>query len=153
EAWAILQDHTGAVWIGTDGSGLFRHDDSGFQKIETSHPYILSLAEDSEGNVWAGTAGGGLDRISPKKIQLEEMNNGHSREGIQSVCQDTNGVLWGVTQSGLLVTRSDHEWTLALTNWHLTEVITCVAADRNGNVWIGTRDEKLYRWRDGRLTS
>ena len=152
EAWAMMQDHTGAVWIGTDGSGLFRHDDAGFRKVETSHPYILSLAEDREGNIWAGTAGGGLDRISPKKVQLETVNDGHSQDAIQSVCQDTNGVLWGATQSGSLVSRTDGRWTLAMTNWHFTEVITCVAADHDGSLWIGTRDEKLYRWKGGRLT-
>ncbi len=37
-ATCILEDNDGAVWIGTSFSGVFRHDDSGFQAIATTHP-------------------------------------------------------------------------------------------------------------------
>lgn len=151
EPWAMLVDHTGAVWIGTDGSGLFRHSDLGFEKIETSHPYILSLSEDREGNVWVGTAGGGLDRISRKGIQLEAGSS--SLAAVQSICEDTNGVLWGATQTGLLVARTNGAWGQGFPDRPLGEVVMCVAADRNGAVWIGTRDRTLFCWQDNHLNS
>jgi signal transduction histidine kinase/ligand-binding sensor domain-containing protein len=153
ESWVLMEDHTGAVWIGTDGSGLFRRGESGFERIETSHPYILSLAEDREGNIWVGTSGGGLDRISPSGIQLEGMRSDSSLVAIQSVCEDTNGVLWGATQNGLLVSRQNGQWSAALVNQPPLGVVTCVAADRSGAVWIGTRDIKLHCWRNGALTT
>jgi signal transduction histidine kinase/ligand-binding sensor domain-containing protein len=153
ESWVLMEDHTGAVWIGTDGSGLFRHGESGFERIETSHPYILSLVEDREGNIWVGTSGGGLDRISPSVVQLEGMHTDSSLVAIQSVCEDTNGMLWGATQNGLLVSRQNGQWGAALVNEPPLGVVTCVAADRTGAVWIGTRDIKLHRWRNGALTT
>lgn len=153
ESYAIIQDHTGAVWIGTDGSGLFRYDGSGFEKIEISHPYILSLAEDREGNIWAGTAGGGLNRISRRGVWLEGMESGGSVLAIQSICEDASGKLWGVTQNGLLVSRVNGKWTPAFTHEQLPDVVTCVAADRNGALWIGTRDVKFYRWQNDQLTT
>lgn len=148
----ILEDHTGAVWIGTDSGGLFRHDASGFTRIETSHPGILSLGEDREGNIWAGTAGGGLDRISPRSVQLEGLDDGSSLIAIQSVCETTNGVLWGVSQSGLLVSRTNAQWRAIQISALRTEAITCVAADRSGGVWVGTRNRRLVHMRDGNLT-
>jgi len=151
--WVLMEDHRGAIWIGTDGNGLFRYDGVGFEKIETSHPYILCLAEDREGNIWVGTAGGGLDRISHSGVGLEGWDSGSGTVAIQSICQDTNGVLWGVTQNGLLVSRLDGEWTPVLTDETAKETVTCVAADAEGGIWFGTQNRTLHRWRDRALTT
>jgi signal transduction histidine kinase/ligand-binding sensor domain-containing protein len=142
-----IEDHTGAVWIGTDSDGLYRYSQTGFEKIETSYVYVSSLAEDSEGNVWAGTLGGGLDRVSRGGIKLEKVSEGSSFQPVQSVCEDTNGLLWGATQDGLLVSRVEGEWRPALTNVSVPRGVACVAADRNGAVWLGMRNAKaLYCW-------
>src|SRR5882724_878611 len=62
-ATCMLEDHEGAVWIGTSFSGVFRRDDSGFHVIPTTHQEILGMGQDFEGNIWVGTFGGGLDRV------------------------------------------------------------------------------------------
>jgi signal transduction histidine kinase/ligand-binding sensor domain-containing protein len=150
---AVMEDSSGAVWVGTDSAGLFRRDESGFERIETSHPGILSLAEDREGNIWAGTAGGGLDRLSTRSVQLEGLRAGSSLVGIQSVCEDAGGVLWGASQNGLLVRRVDGQWSAVFSNAPLPEAVLCVAADRGGGVWIGARNRGLYRLREGHLAT
>jgi signal transduction histidine kinase/ligand-binding sensor domain-containing protein len=142
---ALLEDHTGAVWIGTDGNGLFRYGKSGFERIETSHSSILSLAEDREGDIWVGTGGGGLDRISLNGVRREVFESHQTLEQIQSICEDTNGVLWGATYNGLLVCRANGKWEPFLTNAPFAGTVTCVAADPGGGVWIGTRDGKVLR--------
>jgi len=147
----VLEDHTGAVWIGTSSGGLFRYSESGFEKIETSHLDILSLAEDREGNLWVGTAGGGLDRINTRSVQLESLNTGPSPAPIQSICEDDNSRLWGVTQNGLLVSRVNGQWIPALTNAPWVDAVDCVAADRSGALWIGARNSGLYCLRDGQF--
>ena len=48
----LIEDRSGAVWIGTSASGLFRYDGSEMETIPTSHRDILSLLEDNEGNIW-----------------------------------------------------------------------------------------------------
>ena len=146
---ALIEDHAGAVWIGSVNNGLFRYDGTSFEKIETSHPTILSLTEDQEGNIWAGTAGGGLDRISRRRVTFEGLDTGSALVTIQSVCEDTNGVLWGAAQNGLLVTRVDGKWVPALTNETWLGVVTCVAADRHGGLWIGTANRQLHHWFNG----
>jgi signal transduction histidine kinase/ligand-binding sensor domain-containing protein len=147
----LIEDSDGAVWIGTDSAGLFRHSDSGFEKIETSYPNIWSLAEDRDHSIWVGTGGGGLNRITRRGVQLEGVLTETSLVGIESVCQDKNGLLWGVTQDGSVVCRHDGKWTTAFTN--TLEAASCVAADASGAIWIGTRNKVLYRWHDGQFTS
>src|SRR5262249_13529603 len=151
EVEVVMEDHAGAVWIGTDGNGLYRHDASGFEKIETSYPKILCMAEDRENNLWVGTGGGGLDRISPRAGQMEGMETGSSLSGIQSICEDSAGMLWGATQNGLLVCRRDEKWSPFAAG--IRGRVACVAADRTGAVWIGTQDGSLHCWRDNQLIS
>jgi signal transduction histidine kinase/ligand-binding sensor domain-containing protein len=141
---SLLEDHSGAVWIGTDGDGLFRYDQARFERMATSHSSILSLAEDHEGNIWAGTGGGGLDRITPCGIRLEVLETDQIQSQIQSICQDANGVLWGATQNGTLVSRISSTWQPVFTNASFAGTVTCVAADRTA-VWAGTRNGKLLR--------
>lgn len=147
----LIEADDGSVWIGTDTAGLYRHSESGFEKIETSYPNIWSLAEDRDHTIWVGTAGGGLNRITPRGVQLEGVPNQTSLVGIESVCQDKDGLLWGVTQDGEVVCRRDDRWNAAFTN--ALEAASCVTADASGAVWIGTLNRALYRWYDGKLAT
>jgi signal transduction histidine kinase/ligand-binding sensor domain-containing protein len=136
---ALLEDRAGAVWIGTDGHGLFRFSNGSFEKVETSHPTILSLAEDREGNIWAGTGGGGLNRISRGGIRLEGSENNE----IESICEDGNGTLWGATLNGTLVSRIHDTWEPAFTNAPFVGTVRCLTVAEDGTVWIGLRDGQL----------
>lgn len=138
---ALLEDRTGAVWIGTDGNGLYRYDPSGFERIETSHSTILSIATDREGDIWAGTGGGGLDRIFLNSVRLE---SDPTLGQVQSICEDTNAVLWGATHLGALVSRINGRWQSLLTNAPFEGLVRCVAADPKGGIWLGTRTGKVF---------
>jgi ligand-binding sensor domain-containing protein len=94
EANAILEDHDEALWIGTSFSGLFRLGEDGFEQIPTSYPSILCLLEDREGNIWVGTDGGGLNQIRPRAAELETTESGLPFTAVQSLTEDTNGVVW-----------------------------------------------------------
>ncbi len=144
-AETLLEDHTGAIWIGTDGNGLFRYSNSGFERVKTSHSCILSLMEDREGNVWVGTGGGGLDRVSLSAVKLEAMGNNEVLPQIQSICQDTNGTLWGATLDRMLVSRIDDKWSPVFTNSPFAGTVRCVAANPDGGIWIGTQNGKLLK--------
>ncbi len=144
--FAMLEDHTGALWIGTTPDGLFRYTErDGLERIPTSYPEISCVAEDREGNIWAGTAGGGLNRVSPRAVTLEGDATGFPQQSIQTVCEDRDGVLWAATQNGVLVVRAvDGAWR-SQPKWPTG--VTCLAADPQGGIWIGTRKRALYRLR------
>lgn len=146
---ALLEDSGGAVWIGTDGNGLFRYDRPGFERVEVSHSSILSLAEDREGNIWVGTAGSGLDRICARGIRLEAVGNDPISAQVHSITQDTHGVLWGVTEDGTIVSRINGQWAPGFTNLPIAGAITCVAADHAGGIWAGTPEGKILHLANG----
>jgi signal transduction histidine kinase/ligand-binding sensor domain-containing protein len=151
----MLEDKSGAVWIGTAGDGLFRYNGSSFESLPTSHPYVSSLLQDSEGNIWAGTGGGGLDRIRPRAFTMEDKGAGLPFGAVESVCEDAQGNIWATTQSGALACRTNGNWHTVSDgpDWPAGAKAMCVAADRQGGVWIGTRSRVLICLRDGHFTT
>jgi signal transduction histidine kinase/ligand-binding sensor domain-containing protein len=151
---AVLEDQTGAVWIGTAEAGLIRYDTNGFTNVKTSHREILSLAEDQEGNIWIGTRLGGLSRLRERALELENVLPGLPAEAVLSVCQDKMGDIWATTQSGLVAQRREDHWNnlSASTNW-FARYANCIAPAADGGVWIGTQRRGLIQWRQGTNTA
>ncbi len=148
-ALSLLEDRTGAVWIGTSYNGLIRFDGSRFETVPTSTRGIATLTEDSEGNLWVGMRAGGLDRVRMRAVQLDLEESKLPFEPVQSIAQTTNGVFWGATQNGLLVRREDSgDWSIMPTPG---SNVMCVAADRNGALWIGTQNRQLFCWQNGQF--
>jgi len=153
ELTALMEDRSGAVWVGTSSSGLFRYADGRFEKVPTSHGEILSLLEDREGNLWVGTGGGGLDEVRPRVAELEAADAGLPLPTVQSICEDKQGGLWATTQNELLVCRTNGAWVTIsnVADWPGVRV-TCVAADQKGGVWIGTKDRGILYLSGGHFT-
>ncbi|MDR3459600.1 MAG: two-component regulator propeller domain-containing protein [Verrucomicrobiae bacterium] len=152
-ASVMIEDRDGDVWIGTPYNGLYRHSQSGFQPVETSHGGILSLIEDREGNIWAGTSGGGLNRIRERAITLEGAQSGLPFTSIESVCEAVDGTVWAVTQNGVLVRKSGDRWDSIRTNSDWPGDATCVTADARDRIWVGTRLHGLHCWQDGKFVT
>ena len=146
---ALLEDREGAMWIGTSFGGLFRYDGSRFEEVPTTHQDIRSLVEDREGNLWVGTFGGGLNRVRRRAIELEGPETGLPYPSIQSICEDAGGTIWAASQNGILARRTGSVWTALATNENWPGEATCVAADRQGSVWVGTHLAGLHHWRNG----
>ena len=153
DANVIYEDRTGAVWVGTRQSGLFRYDGESFTRVETSHYQIRSITEDREGNLWVGTDGGGLNRIQTRSLELVDVGSGIPSEAVRSVCQDSAGGLWAVTASGVLMRNHGAGWTNELPLGELNPIAQCVAADPQSGVWVGTQYRGLFLWRDGVVTN
>lgn len=152
EPTVLLEDRSGAVWVGTISAGLYRCDSNSVVRVEVSNPGIFSLAEDREGNVWVGTRGGGLNQVRRRMTSMINSASGLPFEAVQSVCQDATGALWAVGDNGVLARGQRTTWTIqSPTDGGPEAYVTCVAADTNGAVWIGTRGGWLYRWAEGRF--
>jgi signal transduction histidine kinase/ligand-binding sensor domain-containing protein len=142
---ALFEDRTGALWVGTTASGLFRCTGTGIARVSTSDSEISCLTQDTEDNLWVGTAGGGLDRLRPRIIQLLGTDSGLPNENVRSVCEDVSGAIWVVTRNGLLASWQSNAWkVLPEGNDEPAGFFSCVAADPNGGLWVGTRDRGFY---------
>ena len=152
EPSVLLEDRTGAVWVGTVAAGLFRCESNSVARVEVSNLAILSLAEDREGNLWVGTRGGGLNRVHRRVTSMIKSSDSRPFEGVQSVCQDAAGTLWAVGDNGVLARRQGANWEVQSPAGAAAEAyVTCAAAATNGSVWIGTRGGTIYRWTENQF--
>lgn len=151
---AIYEDEAGAVWVGTTTLGLFRHDGTNFNRIQTSHGRIRTIAQDREGSIWVGTDGGGLNRLRQQVVDVQGKEAGVPFDTVRSVCEGPDGALWVVVQNGEVAMHDGSEWkTISATPAWPGGQATCVARDAAGVVWVGTYSRGVYRWRDGEFTA
>jgi ligand-binding sensor domain-containing protein/signal transduction histidine kinase len=153
EASAMLESRDGAVWIGTTVNGLFRYDNSTFESVPTTHQEILGLTEDAKENIWVGTGGGGLNQVRPRAVRLLTSANGLPFETVQSLAQDSDGVIWIATADGSLARLAGSHWSAVPTGANWEADATCLAPDPSGGLWIGTRFHRLLRWRDNQFVN
>jgi ligand-binding sensor domain-containing protein/signal transduction histidine kinase len=154
DATVVLEDHTGAVWIGTTYNGLFRYDGKGFENIPTSHERISCLTEDTEGNLWVGTAGRGINRVQPRAVVLEGAETGLPPDSVQSICEDGSGTIWAATRDGRLKFRKDGGWNdFSATPAWPGGAATCITTDHSGVLWIGTRNSEFHRLQNNTFTT
>ena len=138
---AIVENGAG-IWIGSD-VGLFRwnaaHDR--FQREGTARNYIVALNTDSQGSIWFADTSHGLRRLHAGPGDLR-WNKGKSfledRSGNFWMGSDTEGVL--VIQerpnAGQYLDRERFGLAEGLSNNH----VNCMFEDREGDIWIGTRN-------------
>lgn len=140
----LLEDKTGGVWVGTLSHGLFHCAGRDATPVAVSHQQVGSILEDTEGNIWVGTLGGGLNRLRPRAVELQGIQADSPSVSVVSVCQDADGACWAVTASGQLVRSDGKKWSpLAAGDPWSGDSAACVAADRQGRLWIGMKGQGL----------
>ncbi len=117
EVYAISEDASGMIWIGTNGGGVniydikknnfasYRHDQLDNRSLSTDE--IRSLYMDRSGIMWIGTYGSGINKVSRgagqfyhyKHRQDDPTSLSHSI--IWSFYEEGDSVLWIGTHNGL----------------------------------------------------
>lgn len=114
---ALFEDHTGTLWVGTDGAGLdqfnrakgtfihYRHrsDDPG----SLGEGKVNVIYEDSLGRLWVGTSNGGLNRWERRSGTFVHYGNDPGNPGslisntVYAIFEDSRGSIWVGTNNGL----------------------------------------------------
>lgn len=118
DTYSLLADHSGNLWVGTWGSGLYRYNisDRKASRVSLVPPFysnptmdldiVLDIYQDRAGDLWVGTDGGGVVRLS--------LNN-----SFRTLLSDTFG---------------------GAGSWHINSL--CITGE--DNLWIGTRVNGLF---------
>ncbi len=154
----VLQTQDGFLWLATQ-EGLVRFDGYDFDvfdksKFDIGSNSIYSLYEDSEGRLWAGTRNGGVIRYSDGLLEglfVDQLRQAQ----VSAIVEDGNGnFLLGLADSTLIrVTPDGKHESLGLPDGAEVRNVTALLRDHSDAIWIGTRDQGLFRYGQGVLTS
>jgi signal transduction histidine kinase/ActR/RegA family two-component response regulator/streptogramin lyase len=153
--WAVIEDHTGAIWIGT-GGGLSRLADGVVQTYTTAdglaNNAVMSLAEDAQGTIWVGTRIG-LSSIANGQVRTHTQR-GIPQSAIYAVAPMRDGSLWFAATGNAVGRLADGEVTIFGEESGLSRTgmgVRVIREDRRtGTAWVGTMNG-LYHYQDGRF--
>jgi len=169
EIYALLEDNSGMLWVGTDGGGLNRFDPTTetFTRYlndmrdpnSLSYNEIRSIYQDRSGILWVGTYGGGVNKLDLGRKQFHhykpDPNNPNSlnQEIVWCIYEDSTGILWIGTHGGGLnkFDRKNNRFThyRAIPSDPSTlssDIVRLVIGDPSGDLWIGTHGGGICRF-------
>ena len=160
-----LQSNDGAMWIGTDGDGVYTAERLGapFRHLTPSASgagVVLTFFQDSRGTIWAGNYLNGLTRYNPSSGSFEPValplagNSGAKVKEVNTIAEAPDGKLWlGTNGNGICIydpatgniKYCTHNPLGSPDSQLLGNAIHAILFDGNGMVWIGTSDAGLSR--------
>ena len=150
----VFRDRFAALWVGTDGNGLFRIANGHATHFATLNSFIRAIVQAHDGSLWVGTDGG-LNHIVEEngKLAIREyfVGNGLVYPSIRVLAIDHTGDLWVGTDRGINHVRGDSFLNDPAIAPLAQTKVWAIHEDSDGDLWFGTRDNGLYRLRAGRL--
>ncbi|MDX2062116.1 MAG: two-component regulator propeller domain-containing protein [Bacteroidia bacterium] len=154
--WALREADDGSLWIGTNGGGLVRYREGAFTPLTTaqglSHNTVIAIAQTQQGTLWAGTLEG-YSQFDGTQLVPTELPESLARNTIFDICEIAPGELWFATREGLFVSQGGK--TPQRVRIGPTErepfIVTSLLADRTGRVWVGTRNNGIYLYEEGKF--
>jgi ligand-binding sensor domain-containing protein/signal transduction histidine kinase len=155
----VLRDRAGALWVGTDGDGVYRLAGAATAHYTSrdgmSNNFVRAMVQDQDGSMWIATDEG-INHIFPgagaRPIRSYQMHDGLVYFSTRALLEDRHGDLWVGTDSGLshihhgaFVSDASTQALAQLKIWTIHE-------DADGGLWFGTRNSGLFRYRDGKVT-
>ena len=152
----ILRDHSGALWIGTDGHGAFRS--KGADRVHfTTHngltnDFVRAFLESRDGSIWIATDEG-INRWRDGVLTNYRVEDGLCYFSVRTLLEDGLGGLWIGTDRGVSHWQNGKFVQDEVTQRLSSEKVWTIHEDRDGGLWFGTRGAGLFRWRAGKLIS
>jgi len=152
---AIYCDADHNVWLGTQGSGMYRYEGGDhlvYDKLPGASPgpVVTGLAHDKQNNILFGTAGNGIfkyDNGTISHLWSPKTNTGTAF--IQSLCTDKDKNVWiGTDRSGIW--KFDGSSFTVLKGTERASINQMAAADNN-TLWIGT-PTGVYYYENDKIT-
>ncbi len=144
----------GAIWIGTEGGGLYRFFNGAWRHFGESSGlaslFVWCVSEDQQNRVWAGTWGGGMFMLQGDHFivppGLKNIN-----VPMPALMQAPDGVTWIGTLSGLI------RYDKGAVTWYGEKQglkapdVRAIVEDNAGAVWFGMLGGGLGRLQNGEL--
>jgi ligand-binding sensor domain-containing protein len=124
DVFCTLKDSKGNLWFGTATAGICKYDGKTFTWFDNKElgAAVRSIFEDKDGTIWAGNNGDGLFRYD---------GQGFTNFSREKNLHNPDFEKYPIGKPGLL----SRVWT--------------IADDKQGNLWVGTIDNGVWRY-DGK---
>lgn len=153
----IIVDRQGSLWIATYRKGIVQLTDGPVYNISTdqglSSNIITGLAQYGPNGYLIGHEIGKIDLFENNTIRPFNTKIPIPKDRLKHLMVDSHKTLWISTYSGLLrIDKDGNEVFFNFKNGFPSESIRLTFEDNNGNIWVGTRSEGLFRMkRDGTI--
>ena len=148
---SVLPAPDGALWVGTEGAGLYRLQNGGWTNFNSAqgirNPNIWSLTADGAGKIWAGTWGGGL---------FSQKDDGFDfAPGLKNFLTPVPALLfvdselWIGTPGGALRWQNGRLERFSEIAGEPFGDVRALAREKSGAMWFGTAGSGLVRWQNG----
>ena len=150
---ALAETSDGFLWIGTTG-GLTRFDGTRFIQYGLNSPHspgvnsVFCLEPSRNGGLWIGTEGGGLLHLLKGQVRSYGAAEGLTDSFVRSVLEDSHGVVWVGTDSGLFQVEGDRVRRVAMAAGMEPIAVHVISEDHQNRIWIG--GSRLLSITDGR---
>lgn len=154
----LQEDRAGAMWIGTESEGLFRHDQGKLTEVKTAAggriPFATSFAEGVDGTMIVGTWRAGIWRVGAGSAIAQKCAPGLPGNEVRAVHLDREGRIWaGLNNRGLVVWENDRWLSSPTLIKALGSSVSAILEEESGRVWLGTlaglvwaRKDELLAW-------
>jgi signal transduction histidine kinase/ligand-binding sensor domain-containing protein len=154
---SVAPGRDGALWIGTDGAGLYHFAEGTWTHYGDpeglGNAYIWAVAETSRGDVWASNYWwGGPYRLEHGRFMRPE-NVAANSSVVFALSPTTGGdeLLVG-NRDGLLQLKDDRSTWLVRPPNATAGAVCAVTRDARGSIWCGFAEGGLARLADGKTT-
>jgi signal transduction histidine kinase/ligand-binding sensor domain-containing protein len=146
----LYEDRVGNLWISTEGQGVTRYKDEVFTTYTTADGLpsnqVWEMYEDAAGNLRAHTAGG-LVQWADGTFKPATLGPGEHPD-LARFQRTSSAPFWYVSEGKLHKVEAGRP-VLSL---DVGQYVNSFYEDRTGTLWIGTRQERLLTYKNGKLT-
>ncbi len=152
--YALWLDRHNALWIGTEGKGIYRVHDGKVDHFRSadglSSDTTQVFFEDREGNLWVVTAEG-VDCFREIPVVNFSVHEGLSDDNVGSILAARDGTVWIGNRGALDILRGNAVSSIRPKDGLPGNRVTSLFEDHAGRLWVGL-DNGLFVYEHGRFT-
>jgi len=158
----LLEDSRGRIWAGTWGGGITLIEEETLLNFDRGKGFgathIQDILEDSEGNILIASDENGLFIYKGDHFINYNSEDLFSNRIVKAINEDNRNRLWFGNDNGVTMFVPKTEPVLSYVynsvDENLGNNIVAIQNDLNGNIWIATLNDGIYRYRsDNTFTS
>lgn len=150
----LLRTRNGSLWLGTDGNGVFLLSGQKLTQFTTKqglvNNFCRALLQSRDGSIWIATDEGVSHRIG-NGFTNYQVKDGLAYFSTRALLEDRNGDIWIGTDRGITHLHDGLIQNDVVTEMLHQEKVWTMHEDSDGGLWFGTRNDGLYRLKDGNV--